>query len=120
MPASYVVHLIGCEDDPAFKHFGARADAVEHGRSKVQSGDAELANVYEVACTDGAAAIALWQRGYATHIQTCSRQASDSEIETANRRAWDAAEKAGPRALLKRLGLIPRDAPDPPNIKRRI
>jgi hypothetical protein len=69
--ASYVVHLIGCDDDPPFKHFGARADAVEHGRSEVQSGNAELANIYEVAGKDGVAAIALWQAGNATHIQTC-------------------------------------------------
>jgi hypothetical protein len=86
MSASYVVHLIGCDDDPPFKHFGARADAVEHGRSKVRTGNAELANIYEVADTDGAAAIAQWQAGNATHIQTCSRQASDAEIEKANQR----------------------------------
>ena len=77
--ASYVVHLIGCDYDPPFKHFGPRADAVEHSRSEVQSGNAELANIYEVAGSDAAAAIALWQAGSATHIQTCSRQASDSE-----------------------------------------
>jgi hypothetical protein len=110
--ASYVVHLIGCDDDPPFKHFGARADAVEHGRSEVQSGNAELANIYEVAGTDGVAAIALWQAGNATHT-------SDSEIETANQRAWDTAQKAGSYAVLKYLELIPRDAPDPPTIKRR-
>lgn len=65
---SYVVHLIGCDDDPPFKHFRARPDAVEHGRSQVQSGNAELANIYEVAGADGAAAIALWQAGNARHI----------------------------------------------------
>jgi hypothetical protein len=119
MSASCVVHLIGCDDDPPFKHFGARADAVEHGRSEVQSGKAELANIYEVAGADGAAAIALWQAGNAKHIQTCSRQASSSEIETANQRAWDTAQKAGSRAVLKYLGMIPRDAPDPPKLKRR-
>jgi hypothetical protein len=117
--ASYVVHLIGCDDDPPFKYFGTRADAVKHGRREVQLGNAELANIYEVAGTDGAAAIALWQAGNATHIQTCSRQASDSEIETANQRAWDTAQKAGSHAVLKYLGAIPRDAPDPPKIKRR-
>ncbi len=37
-------------------------------------------------------------------------QASDSEIETANQRAWDTAQKAGSLAALKYLGLIPRDA----------
>ena len=119
MSVSYVVHLKGCDDDPPFKHFGARADAIEHGRSKVQSGNAELANIYEVADTDGVAAISLWQAGNATHIQTCSRHASESEIETANQQAWDTAEKAGTRALLKHIGLIPHDAPDPPKLKRR-
>jgi hypothetical protein len=113
---SYVVHLSGCDDATPFKHFRARADAVEYGRSRVQSGSAELANIYEVAGADGVAAIALWQAGDATHIQTCSRQASDSEIETANQQASDTARKAGSRAELKYLGLIRRDAPDPPKL----
>jgi hypothetical protein len=118
--ACYVVHLEACDDVPPFKHFRARADAVEYGRSRVQSGGAELANIYEVAGADDAAtAIALWQVGNAAHMQTCSRQASDPEIEAANRHGWETAQKAGPRALLKYLGLISRDAPDPPQIRRR-
>jgi hypothetical protein len=119
--SSYIVHLEACDDVPPFKHFRARAAAVEYGRSRIQSGDAELANIYEVASADDTAtAIALWQAGKAAHIQTCSRHASDSEIEAANRHAWETAQKAGPRALLKYLGLIPRDAPDPPKIQRRM
>ena len=111
---SYIVHLVDCNDTPPYKHFRARADAVEYGRGRVQSGDAERANIYEVADTDDAAtAIARWRAGSATLILTCSKQASDSEIEIANRDVWETAQKAGPRALLKLLGLIPRDAPDP-------
>jgi hypothetical protein len=86
----------------------------------VQSGAAERANIYEVAGADDAAtAIALWHAGNAAHVQTCSRQASDSEIDAANRRAVETARKAGPFALLKYLGVFPRDAPDPSKIKRR-
>jgi hypothetical protein len=117
--ASYVVQLVSCDDVPPFKHFKARADAVEYGRTRVQSGAAERANIYEVAGADDAAtAIALWHAGNAAHIQTCSMQASDSEIAAANRRAVDTARKAGPFALLKYLGVFPRDAPDPSKIKR--
>jgi hypothetical protein len=57
--------------------------------------------------------------GNAAHIQTCSRQASESEIDAANRRAVETARKAGPFALLKYLGVFPRDAPDPSKIKWR-
>lgn len=118
---SYIVHLEACDDVPPFKHFRAHADAVEYGRSRVQSGGAELANIYKIAGVDNpATAIALWQAGKALHVRTCSRQASESEIEAANQHALETAQEAGPRALLKYLGLIPRDAPDPPKILRRI
>lgn len=115
--ASYILHLKACDDVPPFKHFRTMADAVEYGRTRVQSGDAELADVYEVPGADNAAtAIALWQAGNAVHLQTCSRHPSDFEIDTANRHARETAQKAGPHALLRYLGLRPRDAPDPPEI----
>jgi hypothetical protein len=118
--ASYVVHLVDCDDPHPFKHFTARADAVKYGTSQVQSGAAELANIYEVADTDKpATAIARLQAGKAVQLQTISRQASNSEIDAANRDAFETAKKAGARALLKHLGLIPRDAPDPPPMRRR-
>jgi hypothetical protein len=118
--ASYVVHLIGCDDTLPFKHFRSRADAVAYGKSRVQSGEAERANIHEIADADDAgAAIALWRAGNAAHIQTCSKQPSDSEIEAAQRHAFETARKGGARAVLKFLGLIPRDAPDPPKFQKR-
>jgi hypothetical protein len=116
---SYIVHLVGCDTESPYKHFGARADAVEYGNREAQAGNAERANIYEVAGTGLADAIAQWKAGNATLIRTCSRHPSDAEAEIAQRQALDAARKAGPRAWLKHLGLIPRDAPDPPLIKRR-
>jgi hypothetical protein len=116
---SYIVHLIGCDTEPPYKHFGALADAVEYGNSEAQSGNAERANIYEVAGTGLADAIAQWKAGNATLIRTCSRHPSDTETKIAHRQALDTARKAGPRVLLKHLGLTPRDAPDPPQIKRR-
>ena len=116
---SYIVLLIGSDTKPPYKHFGARAAAVEHGNCKVQSGNAERANIYEVAVAGLADAIAQWEAGNATFIQTCSRHPSDAEAEIAERQATETAQRAGPRAWLKHLGVIPRDAPDPPPIKRR-
>jgi len=61
---SYVVHLVGCDDPIPFKHFGVRADAVAYGQSRVQSDDAERADVYLVDdATDARAAIAAFQMG---------------------------------------------------------
>jgi hypothetical protein len=119
---SYIVHLIDSDTEQPLKHFGARADAVEHGNCKVQSGNAELANIYEVAGTGLADAIAQWDAGTATFIQTCSRHPSDAEAEIAQQQVLDTALKGGTRAWAKYLGVIPRDAPDPPEpppIKRR-
>jgi hypothetical protein len=77
-------------------------------------------NIYFVAHTnDAAAAIAAVQKGNAKLVQSCSRHPSEAEIEAANNRAREEAEKAGPQAMLKHLGLIDRvDPPDPP-LKRR-
>ncbi len=118
--ASYVVHLVGSDDPNPFKHFGMRADAVAHGESRVQSGDAEQAVIYAVADTNNArAAIAAVQRGKATYLQSCFRQASDAEIEAANEQAWETARRAGPQAVLKLLGLVKDTSPNPYKIRRR-
>ncbi|HKM70218.1 MAG TPA: hypothetical protein VJX94_09190, partial [Stellaceae bacterium] len=61
--ASYVVHLVGCDDPIPFKQFASRADAVAHGRDGVQSGHAERANIYAVADTNAASAIAAVKMG---------------------------------------------------------
>jgi hypothetical protein len=55
--------------------------------------------------------------GFLPRDATASQQAEMDD--TANQRAAETARKAGPRALLKYFGLIPRDAPDPPKLKRR-
>jgi hypothetical protein len=49
---------------------------------------------------DAAIAIELLQAGKAIHIQTCSRQPSDAEIDAADRNALETAQKAGSRAVL--------------------
>jgi hypothetical protein len=116
---SYIVHLTGCDIEPPYKHFGALADAVEYGNGQAQASNAERANIYEVAGTGLAEAIAQWKAGNATFIQTCSRHPSDAEAEIAERQATETAQRAGPRAWLKHLGVIPRDSPDPPKVKRR-
>lgn len=116
---SYIVHLAGCDTEPPYKHFGALADAVEYGNSQAQAGNAERANIYEVATAGLSDAFAQWKAGNAKLIRTCSRHPSDAEAEIAQRQALDTARRAGPRAWVKHLGLIPRDAPDPPQIKRR-
>jgi hypothetical protein len=117
---SYVVHLLECDDAVPFKHYSVRADAVAYGRSRVQSGDAEQADIYAVADTsDARAAIAAFKVGKASYVQSCSRHASEADIESANRRAWEAARKAGPRAVLKYLGLAKDASPNPPKIRRR-
>lgn len=86
----------------------------------MQSGDAERANVYVVADANGTrAAIAAVQMGKAEYIQSCSRHASEAEIEAANEQAWEAARKGGPQALLKFLGLVKDPSPGPNKIRRR-
>jgi hypothetical protein len=115
---SYVVHLVGCDDPNPFKHFVMHADAVAYGQSRVQSGGAEQAVIYAVADTsDARAAIAAFRTGKATYVQSCSRHASEAEIEAANKQAWEAARTGGPQALLKFLGLT--KGPLTPPIKRR-
>ena len=115
---SYVVHLVGCDDPNPFKYFGMRADAVAYGKSRVQLGDAEQAVIYAIAETsDARAAIAAFQTGKATYVQSCSRRASAAEIEAANEQAWETARTGGPQALLEFLGLT-KGPPTPP-IKRR-
>ena len=79
----------GCDDPFPFKHFGARADAVAYGQSRVQSGAAEQAVIYAVAdISDARPAIAALQAGKAAYVQSCSRHASETEIEAANEQAW--------------------------------
>ena len=120
MPSnSYVVHLVGCDDAVPFKHFSVRADAVAYGRSRVQSGGAERADIYAVPDTNAPAAIAAVQAGKATYVQRCSRHASEAEIESADKREEEAAWKAGSRAVLKYLGLVKDTSPNPPEIRRR-
>jgi len=111
-PGSYVVQLVGCDDPNPFKHFCIHADAVDHGRRCVETGEAERAIIYAVADTsDARTAIAAVQMGKAEYIQTCSRHASETEIEDAKDRAFKAALQAGPQAVLKFLGL-PKDPTD--------
>ena len=88
-----------------------------YGQSRVQSGAAEQAVIYAVAdISDARPAIAALQAGKAAYVQSCSRHASETEIEAANEQAWKAAQTGGPQALLKFLGF--RTAPVTP-IKRR-
>jgi hypothetical protein len=116
---SYVVHLVGCDNPDPFKHFGMRADAVAYGQSRVQSGEAEQAIIYAVADTsDARTAITAFRTGRATYVQSCSRHASEAEIEAANERAWEAARTGGPQAVLRFLGLV-KGPPDPHKIRRR-
>jgi|SRR5689334_9491927 hypothetical protein len=120
--ASHVVRLVGCDDAVPFKHFNVHADAVDYGRSCLDYGGAEQALIYAVADTsDARAAIAAVQAGKATHVQTCVRHATEAEVETAKEQAREAARKVGPRAFLKYLGILAKDAsPDPPKIRRRM
>jgi hypothetical protein len=119
MPSSsFVVHLVGCEDPIPFKHYRTRADAVDCGQRRVQSGDTELANIYIVAdASDTGAAIAAFKMGKASYVQCCSRHASEAEIDASNEQAWEAARRGGPQALLKFLGF--KDPSPGPNIIRR-
>jgi hypothetical protein len=106
LSGSYVVHLVGCDDPIPFKHFRLRADAVAYGQSRVQSDDAERADVYLVDdATDARVAVAAFQMGKASYVQSCTRHASVAEIEAAIELAWEAARKGGPQTLLKFLGL---------------
>jgi hypothetical protein len=91
--------------------------------SHVQSGDAERADIYEVAETSARAAIAAFQMEKATFIQTCSRRASEAEIEAANKeieaanqQGWEAALKKGPEAALRFIGY---EIEDPVPFQRR-
>ena len=113
---SFVVYLVG--GDYPFKQFAARADAVAHGSTSVQLGEAERADIFEVGTADARAAIEAVKVGKATYVQSCIRHASEAETEAANKRAWEEAQKAGLQAVAKYFGLT-EWLPPPPSIKRR-
>jgi hypothetical protein len=117
---SFVVQLIGTESSQPFKYFGSRATAQDFAASRVQSKEAESANIYRVT---GAAnpyeAVGMVKAGKATLIHARSRHATDAEALEANERAWQKAREAGPEALLQYLGYKLPPAPPSPPIKRR-
>jgi hypothetical protein len=86
---SFVVQLIGTESSQPFKYFGSRATAQDFAASRVQSKEAESANIYRVT---GAAnpyeAVGMVKAGKATLIHARSRHATDAEALEANERAW--------------------------------
>jgi hypothetical protein len=70
---SFVVQLIGTESSQPFKYFGSRATAQDFAASRVQSKEAESANIYRVT---GAAnpyeAVGMVKAGKATHPRKIS------------------------------------------------
>jgi hypothetical protein len=113
----FVVHLVGCDDSVPFKQFSTHADAVRFARDSVQSDKAERADVYAVAdASDAATAIAAVKMGNAAYVQSCVRHATEAEVDAAYGRTWAEATKAGPRAVLKLLGL---PSASPEKVRRR-
>ena len=114
---SFVVYLVGGDNPYPFKQFAARADAVAHGSTSVQLGEAERARYFEVGTTDARAAIEAVKVGKATYVQSCVRHASESKP----RLPTSGSGKRPKRQDCKRLpdlGLT-EWLPPPPSIKRR-
>jgi hypothetical protein len=104
--ASYVVHSVGSDDPQPFKHFERFEVAVTHAKQQVDEGVADRADIYEVQTSDARASVAAVRMGDAKFVQSRSRHATDAEAAEGSNRAWERAQKEGPEAVLKFLGLI--------------
>jgi hypothetical protein len=98
----YIVFLRGAEVSHPFKLFTTRDDARAFANEQVH-GDTEIERVeiYKVSGSAGKAAIAALQMGEGVLVETKSRQSPSTETE----REWERAQKLGPDAVLKFLGL---------------
>ena len=105
---SYVVHLVGTENPHPFRHFAHRVDAAAFAASAVQSGAADRAKIYSVAEAEPRAAIEAVKTGAAELVDIKSPRATDADILAAEQEALTTARKQGMHAVLKLMGIMPK------------
>jgi hypothetical protein len=108
--AMYVVYLEPPKGERPFekpyKAFSGRPSAISFANEQVAI-DAEKALIFEVPDTDDARkAIAAVGMAAATLIDARVSKASDAELKRSDEKAWERAQKLGPDAMLKYLGLL--------------
>jgi len=103
---TYIVHSIGTDELNPFKYFELRFDADHYAREVVREDKAERADIYSVEDTiKPSAAIQAVMTGNATLVASRAAKAPDEAVTKVRRLEWDEAQKKGPEAVLKYLGL---------------
>lgn len=103
---SYAVHLVESGEGSPFKSFSLRSDAIAFAEQELREGDASRADVYLVRNTTNApAAIAAVKMTAAELVDTRVSRFTEAELKRADERASEQAQKDGPNAVLKYLGL---------------
>lgn len=106
----FVVWMGEAEGQFGPKVFESRRDASKYAALRVVE-DADTADIYEVTLPNipaeamPRAAIAALKMGQGRFVEARSSRISEAEYERARAREWERAQKEGPEAMLKFLGL---------------
>lgn len=100
--SSFVVELVGAVSGRPHKHFVRYSDASAHAIKAVQSGEADLANIYETPGINARVAVDLVVAGGAKLVGSKARQITPEEE---HRAAEVDLRRDFPGTILKLLGL---------------
>jgi len=110
---TFVVHSVGSDELNPFKWFELHSNAAAYADERLRENDVERLDLYLVSgALNAQSALQAVKTGNATLIESRCHKATDEEIVKEQHRGWKEAQKNGPEAVLKFLGLW-RDAGDP-------
>ena len=86
------------------KAFSDRSDARAYARKQVDDG-ASISSIFEVQANNAPAAVAALKMGDGHFLEAIPQTMTDQEYQHRQKLEWERAQREGPAAMLKLLGL---------------